>query len=106
MGQKRRAKPKRVTEKLIAVRQKLGMTHSQLATLLRFDKPSRIAEYERGARDIEIGVLLCYAKVSRLSLDTLANHNCELIFPKRWKRPRNPKALLRQDRINETDEQF
>ena len=106
MGERRRAKPKRVIDKLLAIRQKLGLTRSQLARLLKFDKPSRIAEYERGVREIEIGVLLCYAKVSRVSLDILANDNRELIFPKRWKRPRNAKALLMQDRVNETTEEF
>jgi hypothetical protein len=52
-------------------------------------------------REIELGVLLNYAKVGRVSLDILANDNRELIFPKRWKRPRNAKALLMQDRVNE-----
>ena len=88
------------------IRQKLGITQSQLARLLGFDKPARIAEYELGVRQPELIVLLNYAKLGRISLDILANDNCELSFPKRWKRPRNARALLMQNRVNETDEQF
>lgn len=103
MDQRKRANPKRLAEKLVAIRQKLGMTHSQLARVLGFDKPVRIAEYECGVREPEIVVVLNYAKVGRISMDILANDNRELIFPKRWKRPRNPKALLMQNRLNQTE---
>jgi hypothetical protein len=78
----------------------------QLASLLRFDKHVRVAEYERGVRQPELIVLLNYAKLGRISLDVLANENLELRFRKSWKRPRNAKALLMQDRVNETDEEF
>ena len=107
MGQKRRAKPKFLAAKLLAIRQKLGVSQSQLARLLNFDKGvARISEYEHGIREPDLLVLRNYAKLARVSMDILANDNRELIFPKRWKRPRNAKALLMQDRINETDEQF
>ena len=107
MGQRRRAKPKRLAEKLLAIRQKLGVSQSQLAKLLGFDKGvARISEYEHGIREPDLIVLLSYAKLARISLDVLANDNRELIFPKRWKRPRRAKALLMQERVNETTEQF
>ena len=106
MGQRRRTKLKRLTEKLLAIRQKLGLTQCQLATLLQFDKPVRIAQYECGVRRPELIVLLDYAKVGRISFDMLANDNVALKFRKTWKRPRNAKALLMQDRVNETGEQF
>ena len=107
MGQRRRAKPKYLPEKLLAIRQKLGVSQSQLAKLLEFDKGvARISEYEHGIREPDLIVLLNYAKVARVSMDVLANDNVELKFPKRWKRPRNAKALLMQERVNETTEQF
>ena len=107
MRQQRRAKqPKLLAEKLLAIRKKLGLSQWQLASLLRFDKPARIAEYERGIRQPELIVLLKYAKLGRVSLDVLANENLELEFRKNWKRPRNVKALLMQDRAHETYEQF
>ena len=107
MGQKRRRKPKRLSEKLLAVRQKLGVSQSQLAKLLGFDKgAARISEFEHGNREPDLFVLLNYAKLARVSLDVLANDNLELKFRKNWKRPRNAKMLLRQERVNETLEQF
>lgn len=107
MGQRKRAKPKFLPAKLLAIRQKLGVSQSQLAKLLNFDKGvARISEYENGIREPDLIVLLNYAKLARISLDILANDSRELKFPKRWKRPRNAKALLMQDRVNETDELF
>jgi transcriptional regulator with XRE-family HTH domain len=86
VGQRRRAKPKRLAEKLLAIRQKLGVSQSQLAKLLEFDKgTARISEYEYGVREPDLMTLLNYAKLARISLDILANDNRELIFPKRWK---------------------
>jgi transcriptional regulator with XRE-family HTH domain len=107
VGQQRRARPKRLPEKLLAIRQKLGVSQSQLAKLLEFDKGvARISEYEHGNREPDLMVLLNYAKLARVSLDVLANDNLELKFRKNWKRPRRAKALLMQDRVNETNEQF
>lgn len=107
MGQRARQKPKRLAEKLLAVRHKLGLSQSQLARLLEFDKgTARISEYEHGIREPDLLTLLSYAKLTRMPLEVLVDDKRELIFPKRWKRPRNAKALLMQDRINETVEQF
>jgi transcriptional regulator with XRE-family HTH domain len=107
MGTRPRAKPKHLPAKLLAIRQKLGVSQSQLARLLNLDKGvARISEYENGIREPDLIVLLNYAKLARVSMDVLANDNRELIFPKRWKRPRNAKTLLMQERVNETSEQF
>jgi transcriptional regulator with XRE-family HTH domain len=107
VGTKPRAKPKYLAAKLLAIRQKLGVSQSQLAKLLSLDKGvARISEYEHGIREPDLIVLLNYAKLARVSMDILANDNRELIFTKRWKRPRNAKALLMQERVNETSEQF
>jgi transcriptional regulator with XRE-family HTH domain len=107
VGQRSRARPKLLPAKLLAIRLKLGISQSQLARLLDFNKgTARISEYEHGIREPDLIVLLNYAKLARISMDVLANDNLELKFPKRWKRPRNARALLMQDRVNETSEQF
>ena len=107
MGQRPRSRPQYLAAKLLAIRQKLGVSQSQLAKLLNLDKGvARISEYENGIREPDLIVLLDYAKLARVSMDILANDNCELVFPKQWKRPRNAKALLMQKRVNETSEQF
>jgi hypothetical protein len=66
----------------------------------------RCCQIRVGIREPDLMVLLSYAKLARISLDILANDSRELIFPKRWKRPRRAKVLLMQERVNETDEQF
>jgi hypothetical protein len=77
------------------------MSPSQLATLIvEFDKgAARISEYERGIRRPNVLAVLNYAKLARISLDILANDNLELIFPRTWKQPLRPQALLMQDRV-------
>ena len=88
MGRERR-KPDRLAEKLLTIRRKLGVSQSQLATLLEFDKGSaRISEYEHGYRQPDLIVLLNYAKLVRVSLDVLADDTRELKFPKNWKPPK------------------
>ena len=50
---KQRKKPKRLAEKLLAIRQRLGVSQSQLAKLLEFDKgAARISEYEHGTASL------------------------------------------------------
>ena len=62
MGQRGRKKPKRLSEKLLAIRFKLEVSQSQLAKLLEFDKGvARISEYERRrprARLIDVAEIL------------------------------------------------
>jgi transcriptional regulator with XRE-family HTH domain len=94
-----RRKPKRLAEKLLAIRLKLEVSQNQLAKLLEFDKGSaRLSEYERGIREPDLLTLLAYAKLARVSLDVLADDNSELKFPERWKRPRRVANLLRQQK--------
>jgi transcriptional regulator with XRE-family HTH domain len=55
VGQRGRKKPKRLGEKLLAIRFKLEVSQSQLAKLLEFDKGvARISEYERGNREPDL----------------------------------------------------
>ena len=68
MGTKPRAKPKYLAAKLLAIRQKLGVSQSQLAKLLSLDKGvARISDYEHGIREPDLIVLLNYAKLARVS---------------------------------------
>lgn len=80
------------------------MSRLQLAKLIEFHKgAARIFDYEHGIRRPDILVVLNYAKLARTSLDILANDNRELIFPKTWKQPLHPQALLMQDRVLTND---
>ena len=93
-----RAKTKHLAGKLLAIREQLGVSQSQLVRLLDTDKRNaRISEYERGTREPDLNILLKYAKLARVSLDTLADDTRELKFRKNWKKPRRVKELLRRD---------
>lgn len=94
-----RRKPKRLAEKLLAIRFKLEVSQSQLAKLLEFDKGvARISEYERGNREPDLLTLLKYSDLARVSINVLADDTCELKFPENWKRPRRVTDLLMQQR--------
>ena len=87
MGQ-RRSKPKRLAEKLLAIRQKLGVSQSQLANLLEFDKgAARISEYEHGTREPSLLILLRYSKLARVSINVLVDDDAEPKFPNNLKPP-------------------
>ena len=101
MGQQRkgRRKPKRLAKKLLAIRIKLGVSQSQMAKLLDFDKGvARISEYERGDREPDLITLLAYSELSHVSLNVLADDTRKLTFPKGWKTPRCVTELLTQQR--------
>ena len=99
MGQRGRKKPKRLAEKLLAIRIQLNISQSQLAKLLEFDKGvARISEYERGIREPELATLLKYSKLARVPLDVLADDDRELKFPENWKRPKRVTDLLLHQR--------
>jgi transcriptional regulator with XRE-family HTH domain len=89
VGHKRRRKPKRLAEKLLAIRFKLEVSQTRMATLLEFDKGSaRISEYEHGNREPDLVTLLNYAKLARVSIDVLVDDARELKFRKNWKPPK------------------
>ena len=65
MGTRARPRPKHLAKKLRAIRKKLGLSQSQLAHQLEFDKgAARISEYEHGTREPELTLLLRYARLA------------------------------------------
>lgn len=95
---KPRKKIANLPAKLLAVREKLGLSQSQLATLLELEKgTARISEYESGTREPNVVTLLNYAKLVRVPLEVLADGTRKLKFRKNWKRPRRVNELLMRD---------
>jgi hypothetical protein len=68
VGQRGRKKPKRLGEKLLAIRVKLDISQSQLA------------------------------KLARVPMDVLADDGRELKFPESWKKPKQVTELLERQR--------
>ena len=67
---------------------KLGLSQSELATQLAFEKgTARISEYESGIREPDLLVLLRYAMLARVPMADLVNDKVELRFPKKLKPP-------------------
>ncbi len=104
MGQRGRKKPNRLGEKLLLIRLKLGVSQSQLAKLLEFDKGvARMSEYENGNREPDLTLLLKYSRLARVSLEMLVDDKLELKFRKDWRIPRNAKQILMRERVTNTD---
>jgi transcriptional regulator with XRE-family HTH domain len=65
MGQTSRPKPARLAEKLVEVRNRLGLSQNELISRLRMSgelTQARISAYERGVREPPLIVLLRYAR--------------------------------------------
>lgn len=74
-----RNRPKRLAEKLLAVRKRLGLSQSQLVR--RIDPQmfyGRISEFETGRRFPPIHVLLAYARVAGVHIDDLIDDEIKL----------------------------
>lgn len=84
MGSASRAKPKRLAEKLLAIRKKLKYSQIELAdnlsdenTLLR---KSDISRYESGLREPSLIILLRYARMANVSVESLIDDEMELFL--------------------------
>lgn len=91
MGRDTPAKPKRLAEKLLRIREALGL--SQNGMLKRLGYPVKLLQtsisgYERGAREPSVLVLLEYARVAGVYIDVLVDDQLDL--PEQL--PANPKS--------------
>ncbi len=84
MGSASRMKPERLGEKLLAIRRKFDYSLSQMADALSTEQVkvvrTDISRFEKGQREPSLIILLRYAKLVGISLDTLADDEIE--FPK------------------------
>jgi transcriptional regulator with XRE-family HTH domain len=89
VGNAKRGRPRRLPEKLLTVREKLGVSQAEMARLIGLGISSaRISEYESGKREPNLMVLLHYAKTGRVSTDNLIDDSVELAFPKNLTTPK------------------
>jgi transcriptional regulator with XRE-family HTH domain len=81
MGRATREKPKRLAEKLVAIRQALGLSQDEIISRMglteRLNRDD-VSKYERGVREPSLLTLLCYAKVAGVCLDVLVNDLTDL----------------------------
>lgn len=79
MGRSRRPKPERLGEKLLAVRQGLGLSQTAMCKALELTVDySAVSQYERGTREPPLPVLLRYARLAGVCVDVLIDDDLDL----------------------------
>ncbi len=81
MGRYHRQKPKRLAEKLLEIRERLGLSQNELIRRLGLEKEitqSRISGYELGTREPSLATLLKYARAIDISTDILIDDGMDL----------------------------
>ena len=76
-----REKPERLAEKLLTIRQSLGLSQTEMLKRLEADDRmvySRISEFESGKGEPSLIVLLEYARVAGVCVDVLIDDELEL----------------------------
>ena len=72
-------RPKRLAAKLLAIRQRLGLSQSKLAKLLELKGSyARISEYENGIKVPSLLVLLRYSQIAKVHMETLVDDRVDL----------------------------
>jgi transcriptional regulator with XRE-family HTH domain len=79
MGRSPRPRPKYLGRKLLIIRQRLGLSQSEMRDRLGLAiDHSAVSGYELGKREPPLPVLLCYARIARVSTDILIDDEAKL----------------------------
>lgn len=81
MGTSPRVRPKRMAEKLRYIRASLDLTQEELLRKLDIEglaTQSKISEFESGKREPSVIILLQYARVAGVCMDTLVDDKLDL----------------------------
>jgi transcriptional regulator with XRE-family HTH domain len=74
-----RPRPKRLAEKLLKIRQALGVSQTEMVYRLGVDlAPNNISKYEHDLNEPSSDVILAYARLARVSLEQLVDDEMEL----------------------------
>lgn len=72
----RHERPQRLAEKLLAIRQRLGLSQSQMVRRLNIQVHyGRVSEWEIGKRQPGLLILLAYARLAKVHVDDLIDDN-------------------------------
>lgn len=81
-GSKRRPRPKKLSGKLLAIRQGLGLTQAGMAKRLsKIPSPpdgAMVSRYERDEREPSLFALLAYARIAGVTVDDLIDDKVRL----------------------------
>ncbi|HEV2761967.1 MAG TPA: helix-turn-helix transcriptional regulator, partial [Pyrinomonadaceae bacterium] len=81
MGTRARQRPERLAEKLLAIRNALGISQPEMLRRLNAEDTltyNKISEFETGRREPSLIILLRYARVSGVPADVLIDDELDL----------------------------
>lgn len=79
MGLLPRPRPARLCEKLLAIRQRLGLSQTQMSKALGLTiNYSAVSNYELGTREPPLPILLKYARLAGVIMDVLVDDEMDL----------------------------
>ena len=79
MGRSRRNKPRRLGEKLLALRRRLQMSQTEMARALELKVHySAVSNYELGTREPDLLIVLRYARLAGVPMETLVDDSISL----------------------------
>jgi DNA-binding XRE family transcriptional regulator len=77
-GKRKRPYPRKLAEKLKALRENLGLSQGDIATRIGVKDRASISGYERGEREPPLPVLLAYARLAKVPMETLVDDKLDL----------------------------
>jgi len=81
MGYKARRRPAKLGKKLARIRKELGLSQNEMIRRLGFTdelRQSHISGFELGTREPSLNVLLRYARVAGVTMETLVDDHLDL----------------------------
>lgn len=81
MGKQTRKRPRRLPEKLLEIRQKLGLSQNEMVRRMGLEdeiERDYISKYERGTLEPSLWVLLQYARAANVWADALIDNDLDL----------------------------
>jgi len=79
MGRTPRNKPRHLGRKLLRIRQRLGMSQTEMAKALGLKVHySAVSNFELGTREPDLIVVLKYARLARVPMETLVDDKLKL----------------------------
>jgi len=78
MGKTKRPYPRQLARKLKRIRVKLKLSQNEIATKLDVKDRASISVYENGQREPPLPTLLAYARLAKVSVETLIDDKLKL----------------------------
>ena len=79
MGRSRRNKPKKLSQKLLAIRKRLHLSQTEMAKALQLKVHySAVSNFELGTREPDLIVVLRYSRLAEVPMETIVDDQLNL----------------------------